>query len=52
MNISPKTFLTMLILGDVKVILIFKKWDFPGGPLAKTPYSQCRGPGFNPWSGN
>ena len=25
MNTSPKTFLTMLILGDVKVILIFKK---------------------------
>ena len=23
-------------------------WDFPGGPLAKTPHSQCRGPGFNP----
>ena len=27
-------------------------WDFPGGPVAKTPCSQCRGPGFNPWSGN
>ena len=27
-------------------------WDFPGGPLAKTPHSQCRGPGFNPQSGN
>ena len=26
--------------------------DFPGGPVAKTPHSQCRGPGFNPWSGN
>ena len=22
-----------------------------GGPLAKTPSSQCRGPGFHPWSG-
>ena len=21
--------------------------DFPGGPVAKTPCSQCRGPGFN-----
>ena len=20
--------------------------------MAKTPRSQCRGPGFNPWSGN
>ena len=26
--------------------------DFPGGPVAKTSCSQCRRPGFNPWSGN
>ena len=26
--------------------------DLPGGPVAKTSRSQCRGPGFNPWSGN
>ena len=26
--------------------------DFPGGPVAKTLSSQCRGPGFNPWSVN
>ena len=26
--------------------------DFSGGPVAKTPHSQCRRPGFNPWSGN
>ena len=25
--------------------------DFPGGPVVKTPCSQCRGPGFDPWSG-
>ena len=24
--------------------------DFPGGPVAETPDSQCRGPGFDPWS--
>ena len=24
--------------------------DFPGGPVAKTPRSQCKGPGFDPWS--
>ena len=23
--------------------------DFLGGPLAKMPCFQCRGPGFNPW---
>ena len=27
-------------------------WDFPGGPGAKTPQSQCGEPGFDPWSGN
>ena len=27
-------------------------WDFAGGPVSKTLCSQCRGPGFNPWSGN
>lgn len=27
-----------------------KLGDFSGGPVAKTPSSQCRGPGFNPWS--
>ena len=26
--------------------------NFPGGPVAKAPLSQCRGPGFNVWSGN
>ena len=25
--------------------------DFPGGPVAKTLSSQCRGPRFDPWSG-
>ena len=26
--------------------------DFPGGLVAKTPHSQYRGLGFDPWSGN
>ena len=25
-------------------------WDFTDGPGAKMPSSQCRGPGFDPWS--
>ena len=29
-----------------------KKKDFAGGPGVKTPCSQCRGPRFNPRSGN
>ena len=38
----------------VDLIIIFKKkirGDFPGGPVAKTPCSQCRGLRFIPWSG-
>ena len=26
--------------------------DFPGGPVVKTPCSQCRRLRFDPWSGN
>ena len=26
--------------------------DFPGSPAVKTPRFQCRGRGFDPWSGN
>ena len=26
--------------------------DFLGSPVVKTPCFQCRGQGFNPWSGN
>ena len=25
--------------------------DFPSGPVAKTPSSQCRRAAFDPWSG-
>ena len=40
---------------SLRRLLFFKKsqvLDFPGGPVAKTPQSQCRGPRFHPWSGN
>ena len=26
--------------------------QFPGGPVVRTRRFHCRGPGFNPWSGN
>ena len=26
--------------------------DFPCGPVVRTPCFQCRGCGFDPWSGN
>ena len=30
----------------------YYNWDFPGSPVVKTPCFQCRGCGFDPWSGN
>ena len=30
----------------------WKRRDFPGGPVAKTPGSQCKGPGLDLWSGS
>ena len=27
-------------------------WGFPGAPVGKSSRCQCRGAGFNPWSGN
>ena len=44
------------ILRVMKIYQTFKQLkqfrDFPGGLTAKSPHSQCRGPGFHPWSGN
>ena len=40
---------------DLRVWLLLqiqRKWDVPGGPVAKTRHSQCRGPKYNTWSGN
>ena len=39
---------------DMYTLLYLKwiTWDFPGGPVVKTPCSQCRGPRFHPWLGN
>ena len=33
------------------IIRVKKLKDISSGPLAKTPCSQCRGPGFNLWLG-
>ena len=35
-----------------QALKIWLLWDFPDGPVAKTLCSQCRGPEFNPGSGN
>ena len=40
----------------IKVVLSNKlkdcAWEFPGGPVVRTPCFHCRGHGFDPWSGN
>ena len=30
----------------------FGRRNFPDGPVAKTRHSQCKGPAFDPWTGN
>ena len=44
-----------LVILPNSVIFTFKyifSGDFPARPVTKTPHSQCREPGFSPWSGN
>ena len=40
------------VSSDLQKLKVKSLWDFPGDPVAKTPYSQCRGPRFKSWSGN
>ena len=50
---APSELLNMLlrVIGDCHIQLNCAG-DFPGGPVAKATRSPCRGPGFDPWSGN
>ena len=47
-NLIQNCFFYFLLLYDIEHT--FR--DFPASPVAKTPSSQNRGPGFNPWSRN
>ena len=58
--VTPWTVETV-ILSDSQVSLSLQEklwikneevWNFPGGPVPKAICSQCRGPEFDPWSGN
>ena len=57
-NVLPKIYKTasnLRLHSYSKLICVCDKEchrDFPGGPVAETPCSQCRDPGFDPWSGN
>ena len=40
---------------DEKLAILIKRHNLgtsPGAPVSKTSFCQCRGPGFDPWSGN
>ena len=55
-DLSAKAFLGGIIHGSLseekRRRVTYKVRDFPGDPVAKTPQSQSRVPGFNLWSGN
>ena len=39
----------------LKSSISFKKennWEFPDGPVVRTPHFHCQESGFDPWSGN
>ena len=48
----PQTHNPSLIMRKASDNKVVVEGYFPGGPVAGTPYSQCMGPRFNPWSGN
>ena len=33
-------------------VILKVNWEFPGGPVVRTPSFHCWGRGFSPWSGN
>ena len=49
---STELFDLKFLVSELVLPLLGLFRDLPGGPVAKTPHSRCRGPGFDPWSGN
>ena len=43
-------YFTIWATREYQCLMLF--WGLPWYPVAKTASSQCRGPGFGPWSGN
>ena len=54
-KVKTKEQYTLLLLIKILKFHIKKKKKrrgLSGSPVVETPHSQCRGPGFDPWSGN
>ena len=52
--INVSVLVVISVLQDITARDNWMKGDFPGGPRAGTPSSQCtvQTPGFDPWPGN
>ena len=48
---TMRHYFTPISMDITKNTKINKCWDFPGGPVVKTPCFHCRGHGFDPWLG-
>jgi len=46
-----KRYSTLIFIREMQIKATMS-WDFPGGPVAENLHTQCRGPGFDPCSGN
>jgi len=49
---NSKTLMKELKMTQTHGKIYISYWVFLGDLVAKTPCSQCRRSGFNPWSGN
>ena len=47
-----RSLLVLVCLIGIKGSKTMLLGDFPGGSVARGLHPQCRGPGFNHWSGN
>ena len=50
--LSPQPLLPQHPDSSLYAVRYAPSWDFPGGPMVKTPHFQCRRFGFDPWSGS
>ena len=57
LHVHPRVWVCVYVCDSVcahvlPLLKTLKPRDFPHDLVAKTPHSQCRGSGFDPWSWN